>query len=80
MLLVLTLLITPAGAAQRLTAHPGLVILYSIVIAVVATVGGIACGVVTSLPVSFFVSSISLAVYLAARLVGSRAPASRRAA
>jgi hypothetical protein len=43
-------------------------------------VGGIACGVVTSLPVSFFVASISLAVYLAARLIGPRAPASRRAA
>ncbi|TMJ16793.1 MAG: metal ABC transporter permease [Bacillati bacterium ANGP1] len=79
-LLVLTLLITPAGAAQRLTPHPGLVILYSVVIAVVATVGGIACGVVTSLPVSFFVASISLAVYLTARLLGPRAPATRRAA
>ena len=40
-LLVLTLVITPAAAAQRLTANPATAILLSIVIALVATEGGI---------------------------------------
>jgi zinc/manganese transport system permease protein len=79
-LLILTLLIVPAGAAQRLTAHPGMVLAYSVLIALVATVGGLVCAVYTSWPVSFFVSALSFAAYLLARFSGPRAVEARWAA
>lgn len=66
-LLILTLLITPAGAAQRLTLHPGRIFLYSVLIALGATLGGIVLAVYTSLPPSFFVSGLSLGAYLFVR-------------
>ncbi len=68
-LLVLTLVITPAAAAQRLTVRPGLALLLAIVIALVATEGGILLSLAQPWPTSFFISSISFAVYVAARLV-----------
>ncbi len=68
-LLVLTLVITPAAAAQRLTVHPGLAILLSIAIALVATEGGILLSLQQPWPTSFFISSISFAFYLGARIV-----------
>ncbi|HLY22896.1 MAG TPA: metal ABC transporter permease [bacterium] len=69
-LLVLTLLIAPAGTAQRLTLHPVRVTLYSVLIALGATLGGIVCAVYTSWPVSFFVPTFSLGAYLVARWLG----------
>ena len=71
-LLVLTLVITPAAAAQRLTARPGLSILLSIAISFVATEGGILLSLEKAWPTSFFISAISFAIYLVARLRGSR--------
>jgi len=71
-LLVLTLVITPAAAAQRLTARPGLAVLLSIAIAVVATEGGILLSLEQSWPTSFFISAISFAVYLFARVYRRR--------
>jgi zinc/manganese transport system permease protein len=68
-LLVLTLVITPAAAAQRLTVHPGLAVLLSIAIALVATEGGILLSLQQPWPTSFFISSISFAFYLGARIV-----------
>jgi zinc/manganese transport system permease protein len=67
-LLVLTLVITPAAAAQRLTVRPGLAVLLSIAIALVATEGGILLSLEKSWPTSFFISAISFAVYLFARV------------
>jgi zinc/manganese transport system permease protein len=67
-LLVLTLVITPAAAAQRLTVRPGLAVALSIAIAVVATEGGILLSLEKSWPTSFFISAISFAVYLFARV------------
>jgi zinc/manganese transport system permease protein len=67
-LLVLTLVITPAAAAQRLTARPGLALVLSIVIALGATEGGILLSLAQPWPTSFFISAISFAVYVAARL------------
>jgi zinc/manganese transport system permease protein len=67
-LLVLTLVITPAAAAQRLTVRPGLALVLSIVIALVATEGGILLSLEKSWPTSFFISTISFAVYLFARI------------
>ncbi len=69
-LLILTLLIVPAGAARRLTVHPRRIVAYSILIALGAIVGGLACAVYTSWPVSFFVATLSFAAYLGARVFG----------
>jgi zinc/manganese transport system permease protein len=68
-LLVLTLVITPAAAAQRLTARPGLALVLSILIALGATEGGILLSLAQPWPTSFFISAISFAAYVAARIV-----------
>jgi zinc/manganese transport system permease protein len=67
-LLVLTLVITPAAAAQRLTVRPGLTLLLSIGIALVSTEGGILLSLAKAWPTSFFISAISFAFYVAARI------------
>ena len=67
-LLVLTLVISPAAAAQRLTVRPGVAMLLSVVIALVATEGGILLSLEKSWPTSFFISAISFAVYISARV------------
>jgi zinc/manganese transport system permease protein len=66
-LLVLTLVITPAAVAQRLTVRPGLTVLLSIAIALISTEGGILLSLAHSWPTSFFISAISFAFYVAAR-------------
>jgi zinc/manganese transport system permease protein len=68
-LLVLTLVITPAAAAQRLTGRPALALILSIAIALVSTEGGILLSLEKSWPTSFFISAISFIAYLAARIV-----------
>jgi len=68
-LLVLTLVITPAAAAQRLTVRPGLTVLLSIGIALVSTEGGILLSLAQPWPTSFFISAISFAFYIAARVI-----------
>jgi zinc/manganese transport system permease protein len=68
-LLVLTLVITPAAAAQRLTGRPALALVLSIAIALVSTEGGILLSLEKSWPTSFFISAISFAAYVAARIV-----------
>jgi zinc/manganese transport system permease protein len=67
-LLVLTLVITPAAAAQRLTARPGIAVVLSIAIALASTEGGILLSLEKSWPTSFFISALSFGAYLAARL------------
>ena len=67
-LLVLTLVITPAAAAQRLTARPAIALALSIVIALAATEGGILLSLAQPWPTSFFISAISFSAYLAARI------------
>jgi zinc/manganese transport system permease protein len=66
-LLVLTLVITPAAAAQRLTGRPTLALLLSIAIALVSTEGGILLSLEKPWPTSFFITTISFAFYVAAR-------------
>ena len=66
-LLVLTLVITPAAAAQRLTVRPALMLALSIGIALFATVGGILLSLAHSWPTSFYISSLSFGAYLLAR-------------
>jgi zinc/manganese transport system permease protein len=69
-LLILTLLITPGATAERLTAHPGLATAASVGVAMLATVGGILLALLTTLPVSFYVTTIAFACYVLARWGG----------
>ncbi|MGZ6266121.1 MAG: metal ABC transporter permease [Candidatus Limnocylindrales bacterium] len=66
-LMILTLLITPGATAERLTARPGLATVASVGVALVATLGGILLALVTTAPVSFYVTTIAFLCYLTAR-------------
>jgi zinc/manganese transport system permease protein len=70
-LLVLSLLVTPAAAAFRVTASPVLAPALSVLFAVTSAVGGILIALGTSVPISPFVTTISFTIYLVCRL-GSR--------
>ena len=70
-LLVLSLLITPAAAASALTASPGRAIALTILFAEVAAVGGMLLSLAPGVPVSVFVTTISFAIYVAARAVAA---------
>ena len=78
-LLILTLLITPGATAEYLTARPGRATLYSIGVALLSVLGGILLALVTDLPVSFFVTSLSFTGYLVARFGVGPALAARDA-
>jgi zinc/manganese transport system permease protein len=69
-LLVLTLLITPAASAQKLTARPVLASCLSVLIALVCTMGGISISLLTPYPASFYVATLSFACYLVSRALG----------
>jgi zinc/manganese transport system permease protein len=71
-LLVLSLLVTPAAAAFRVTASPVLAPLLSTLFAVVSAVGGILLALGGSIPISPFVTTISFAIYLVCRVVSAR--------
>lgn len=71
-LLVLSLLVTPAAAAMRVTASPLLTPLLSVVFAVVSVVGGILLALGGGLPISPYVTTISFLIYLVCRVVGWR--------
>jgi len=68
-LLILTLLITPGAAAERLTPRPGAATAWSVGIALFCVLGGIFFALLTNHPVSVFVTSLSFACYLLARFV-----------
>ena len=68
-LLVMTLLVTPAAAALRLTSSPLLVPLLSMIFAVVSVVGGILLALGGGLPISPYVTTLSFAIYLVARVI-----------
>lgn len=68
-LLVMTLLVTPAAAALRLTSSPLLVPILSVSFAVVSVGGGILLALGGGLPISPYVTTLSFAIYLAARLI-----------
>jgi zinc/manganese transport system permease protein len=69
-LLVLSLMITPAAAASRVTASPLVATVLSIVFAELAVLGGIVLSLVPGKPVSAFVTAISFLIYLVCRLIG----------
>ena len=68
-LLVLSLAITPAAAASRLSARTPVVIAISIALALIAADGGLLLSLVHSdVKASVFISAISFALYVLARL------------
>ncbi|MEU9158036.1 metal ABC transporter permease [Streptomyces sp. NPDC048417] len=82
-LLVLTLVVTPAAAAARVTASPVLLPLLSVAFAVLSIEGGILLALGSSIPISPYVTTISFTVYVVCRLVGghrSRRRGARRSA
>ena len=75
-LLVLSLAITPAAAAHRLSSRPAVVAGLAVLFALLASDGGLIVSLTglntTNVPASAFITAISFAVYLLARLVGPR--------
>ncbi|WP_329280166.1 metal ABC transporter permease [Streptomyces sp. NBC_01451] len=69
-LLVLTLVVTPAAAAARVTASPVLLPLLSVVFAVVSIEGGILLALGSSIPISPYVTTVSFTIYALCRLAG----------
>ncbi len=77
-LLVLSLAITPAAAAQRVSARPATVAWLSIMFALIAADGGIIASLqFATIKPSVFVTFISFAIYLLARFVGPQLRGSR---
>lgn len=74
-LLVLSLVISPAAAAQRLTANPTDAMLLAIVIALVCAEGGILLALAQPWPASFFITTLSFAAYAGARGYDALRPA-----
>ncbi|OMH36616.1 metal ABC transporter permease [Tersicoccus sp. Bi-70] len=70
-LLVLSLLITPAAAALRVTSTPWLVAVLSVVFGVTAAVGGILLALGGTIPISPYVTTISFLIYLVCRATGA---------
>jgi zinc/manganese transport system permease protein len=82
-LLVLSLLITPAAAAARVTASPVLLPLLSVVFAMASIEGGILLALGSSIPISPYVTTISFVLYAGCAAVGrhrTRRPGTRRTA
>ena len=82
-LLVLSLLVTPAAAAMRVTASPVLTPVLSVIFAVTSVVGGILLALGGGLPISPYVTTISFLIYVVCRIIGARkartSPGGRRA-
>jgi zinc/manganese transport system permease protein len=68
-LLVLALLVTPAAAALRLSSSQLWVPILSVLFALIAMLGGILLALGGTLPISPYVTTISFAIYLIARLI-----------
>jgi len=66
-LLVLSILVTPAAAALRVSASPVLVPVLSTLFALLAMLGGIMLALGGSVPISPYVTTISFLIYLACR-------------
>ncbi|WP_033442531.1 metal ABC transporter permease [Saccharothrix sp. NRRL B-16314] len=71
-LLVLSLMITPAAAATRVTASPLRATLLAVVFAEVSVLGGMVLSLAPGLPVSAFVTAVSFLIYLVCRLTSGK--------
>nr|WP_033210110.1 metal ABC transporter permease [Gryllotalpicola ginsengisoli] len=70
-LLVLSILVTPAAAALKVSASPLVVPLLSVAFGVTAMVGGILLALGSSVPISPYVTTISFAIYAACRAIAA---------
>ena len=68
-LLVLSLLVTPAAAALRVTHSPMLAPVLSVIFALVAAVGGILLALGGGLPISPYITTISFVIYAVCRII-----------
>jgi zinc/manganese transport system permease protein len=68
-LLVLSLLVTPAAAAVRVSRSPILTPLLSVAFAMVSVIGGILLALGAGLPISPYVTTISFLIYVICRVV-----------
>lgn len=66
-LLVLSLLVTPAAAAMRVSSTPRVVVGLSALFALASIVGGIMLALGSSIPISPYVTTISFTIYLVCR-------------
>jgi zinc/manganese transport system permease protein len=66
-LLIFSLMVTPAATAQYLAKRPQRVIMISVLIALAATWSGLFIAVYEPYPVSFFITSIVFIIYLGVR-------------
>lgn len=73
-LLVFTLLVAPAATASHLTKRPFVAIALGLTLALVETWVGITLAYYSRFPVSFYISALGFAIYLLARLAGTRLP------
>jgi zinc/manganese transport system permease protein len=71
-LLVLALLVTPAAAALRVSSSPVVVPLLSMLFGFASAVGGILLALGGSLPISPYITTISFAIYVTCRIIGTR--------
>ncbi len=67
-LLIFALIVTPAAIAVRFTSRPSVAILTGIVLALLFTWLGLAIAYYSPHPVSFFITSLAFATYVAVRL------------
>ncbi|ALD13938.1 metal ABC transporter permease [Clavibacter capsici] len=68
-LLVLSLLVTPAAAAMRVSSTPRVVVSLSVLFALTSIVGGIMLALGSSIPISPYVTTISFTIYLVCRII-----------
>jgi zinc/manganese transport system permease protein len=68
-LLVLSLLVTPAAAALRVSSSPILTPLLSVAFAITSVIGGILLALGAGLPISPYVTTISFLIYVICRVV-----------
>jgi zinc/manganese transport system permease protein len=71
-LLVLSVLVTPAAAAMRISSSPVWVPVLSTVFATVSLVGGILLALGASVPISPYVTTISFLIYVICRVASAR--------
>jgi zinc/manganese transport system permease protein len=78
-LLLFSLVVTPAATALRLTARPGRVAAIAVAVALLSVWAGLVLSAVVDLPPSFFIVSVTVVLWLAARAVPRRARTARTA-
>jgi zinc/manganese transport system permease protein len=71
-LLIFSLMVTPAATAQYLAKRPQIAIIISVLISLIATWSGLFVAFYTPYPVSFFITTIAFSLYLIVRFVYPR--------